>query len=538
MRSNLNVNWFEVERALEMASHGQKSGILFNLKEQYGLSRDQVYRELRKLRGPKKTVKRERSISRETAMLFAEAKVRGYQAADAERNVPTHKLLDWFIRTGVIQETEAPSVSAINRILREEFGFNEKQARVLWKCDFALQDVQLDFSNSKHFRIVGFDAKKQDWLLKASPRPLSYRLNPNKEKVILAGIHDKYSGLNLIQGYAGCAESFPILINHMNFWLLRGADEHLMHHLGYELAHDNGSVFKTPEWLSIREALGYTERNSRPYKKTGIGSVERKWKALWADEVIWSFEYEHIFLSEYNEILHEAMIREHNSKHAWMEGTKGAIYQQSILKTRPKSVDVNLIDIAFRSWERTVDDALRVQVDGEFYRVPQYTNDGTPLINKRVRVSRNVRGELIGETIENWSQPFTLELYERRSKSDYSGSVKENFRERMEKQLKTGSWVHAEIIQKNEKEAVRRLLPARNVAEVTSKFTPSVVEVERFDSILQAKIWVGKELELVGVSYSSVADFFDYEIALNLEKEHLNKVLQEFKQLYTAKTGS
>lgn len=538
MKTTVNINWTEIKDQLDSAKHGQKSMILNRLNEAYGLSKDQIYRQLRRLRGRKKVVEREPKYDQKVIQIFMEAKIRGEQATDAERNIATEEIRKEFIRQGIVSEAECPSVSTINRLMRERYGFKQKRPKVQWKCDYALQDLQIDFSQSKSFRIVEFDKQKNDYLLKASPRVLSYRRNPDKAKVILAGFHDKYSGLSIIQASAGAAESYPILIEGMRFWLLRPEDDHLMRHLPFGIGHDNGSLFKGEEYRNLCTVLDYNDRSSRPYQKTGIGAVERKWRALWNKEILMSFSYENIYLSEYNELIHQAMVEDHQKMHPWRNEPKGDVYQQSILQRRPEILEDDILEFSFRSYERTVTESLTVSVDAHVLQVPQYTEENIPLIGKRVKVFKNRKNEYVAQLVDQFSEPFKLSDYERHSMGEYR-SYKETTKERMEKENRDGNWVHKQLAEQKRQELSdqaqpKRLTPKASPKIIESPFTPTpTVEVEdTFDTAMEAKLFIAKQLKPLGITYPEVQAFFDAEIASNLSKSHIRDLLTTFKTAF------
>jgi len=544
MSNQIEVNWYAIKQELDAAAWGQKQGIRRRIQNELGINRDKFYREMRKRFGKAKEIERDKRIPRHLVKLIAEDKIRGYSRADDEREMSTKRCIKRLVRKG-IPGADQLTVSSVNRILRDEFGFRERTPRQRWEAEYALQEVQIDFSHSKYYKIVRYDEERDDWLLKASGIALSYKKNPYRLKPILTQAIDKYSRLRLVRCYPGANESTRIMRAHLDFWLRRTEDEHQMHHLPFELAHDNGAPFRSEEFTQVIDALQIAHRTSIPYEKTGIGQIENRWKPIWQIELDLSADYEFLWLSEYNMLIHEEMIADQQEQHPYFNGRKGDLYQQSILRHRPYSLDVDIADIACKTGIRTVRETLTISFDGEQYRVPQYVGD-IPVINKQVRVSKNLRGKLIGELVNVHASEFELEPFEHRTKGDFSGSYKRTFRQHIEDNLKQGKSMYDSVITENgervdpdtgeilPKPTTSRLSPRRQTADVDSPFARSAEpESERFDSPFEAKKWIGIQLKPFGLDYGDLASRFDAWIdELDLNKEAIEAKLNEFLTAY------
>jgi hypothetical protein len=357
---------------------------------------------------------------------------------------------------------------------------------------------------------------------------------------------------------------------HMKFWLNRERDDHPMFHLPWQLAHDNASLFGE-DYQSLRKALEFDDRKSTPYEKTGIGSVENRWKVIWQWELEWSEDYETILLSEYNMLLHEAMANEQHEEHPYINGqTKGAVYQQSMLsqEPRPRVVEVDVMSLMHSTYERTVTHELSISVDGEKLRVPQYWY-GIDLIGEKVKVFKNYRGEWRAElmkvpdyAVDEARTPFDLTEFVHRSMGDFSGSHQLTYQQRLKEQIKNGDGLYEAImagevalddeglpfdIESGEYiEAAKpvKLQPKREVLEPASPFVEGDKGTElqsdkvgrKFDSTYQARVWIGQQLRELGIDYAQVDSYFgprlmqEFELRRDLISEAVDRLKQNLNR--------
>lgn len=537
--------------------HGEKSAFFTRIERDYGINKDKFYREKRKIEGKSKTVKRKRDKKkRVVAALISEMKERGKQRSDKPREMPTELCLERLAKRGVIDSGEM-SASHINYILREELGYRDEQPRVRWEADYALQEVQTDGSVSKYFRPV--KQLGDDTLLKASGRPLNYKGRDIGKKLILWQYQDKYSRLRTVRGFPGMAESTAIMAAHMNFWLNREEDDHMMRHLAWELAHDNGSIFKSEDYKSLARALEFTYRTSAPYEKTGIGSVENRWQPIWTLEMVWSEDYPTMKLSEYNMLLHEAMMKEQKESHPTQDGYKGDLYQQSILrqKPRPRSIDFDVFELLHKTYERTVTTELKISVEKQELKVPQHVA-GIDMIGEKVTIYKNWRGKWAASLMTPEGEiPFELTDFTYRSKGDFSGSPKTTFQQELKEAIKNNDSIYEGIMNGDisldsdgnpfdaetgevlENVPVKTLQPRKEIHVPDSPFNPSdEPKADQFDNVYEAKVWIGKKLKVHGMTYGDVASHFDERLdtTYNLEREQISKAVEMFLDILTQKT--
>ncbi len=574
-----SVNWNALIEHYHTVSHGEKSAFFSWLDMEFGINKSKFHRVRRDKEGRLKNTPREKDPrKRMITKLVMEMKERGKQRSDDPREMATERCLSRLIRKGII-EGEADgkdviscevSASHVDFIARTEFRYREETPRVRWECDYALQEVQADGSTSKFFRPFKHVITENgpDVLLKASGRALNYRQNDPRERIILWQFQDKYSRLRLVRGFPGKAESTAIMAAHMKYWLNRAEDDHPMRHLPWELAHDNASMFNTEEYKNLSNALEFTYRQSEPYEKTGIGSIENRWKPIWQWELEWSEDYPQIYLSEYNMLLHEAMIAEQKEDHPYRSGTKGDIYQQSLLSQmpRPRVLEVDVMELMEKTYIRKVNHELTVSTpETGKLKVPQYWY-GLELIGRQVKISLNWRGDykavivdVPDYAVDEASSAFELTEFEHRSKNDYSKSPKKTYQQKLKDSIKSGDGLYDSIMAGEvalnedgepydletgeiiEAPKPKKLQPRKEVHTPDSIFAEQEPEPEatHFESTYQARVWIGQQLKSVNLGYEHVASHFDsrlvdyYELdrsriknAVESLKEHLTKQAQ------------
>lgn len=515
---SLSIDFASIHRTLDSLPHGEKEPVKRMICETYNISKSTLHRELRARFGKKKEIVRPDDPRKvEIALMVIEMKARGMERSIKEHEMATDRCLDRLVRKGIIQEGEI-SAAHCNRIIRQKLMFREPESRVRIESEYALQEVQLDFSQSKYFRIVKFDEKREDWLIKAAPRAISFVKNESRFKLILAGGIDHFSRMRLVRCYPGAAESTMIGISFLNWMLNRDEDEHMLHHLPERYAVDNGASWVSQEFEHLSSAIGVDLRFIPPGEKESNGMIENYWKPVWKWELEWSEDYPQLYLSDYNELLHFECSKEQLMPHPRKGLTRQQIYQQSILRTRPRKVNVDLMQIATRTWTRRVSQELAVSVEGQEFKVPQYVHN-TWTNGKQIRVYRNLQGQWLGELLDAAGKPFELTAFETVTMGTYSGNHKETMARKIKKDILAGYSLYRDVNKTAPKEIIDEetgevfespiaLKPVSQHATVNSVFTAPVA-APAFDSVFEAKSWIGARLEAWHMNYSDVAHLFD-----------------------------
>lgn len=529
-----NIPWHHVYNELQQAPHGQRKGVLRKYEDLFKISSHTIYREIRKITGKRKNIKREHSPEytrrRELSEMIMHMKVEGMRHGLLQRELKTEECIKRLKKRGV-EGADLLTPTSVNRILNLEMGFREKQARVRVEACYANQEFQLDFSRSKYFQVKDYDAKKDDWLLIASGKELHYKQNEKRVRSWLVGVMDSYSRLRLVKMYPSTGESAMLGLMHLNFCWTREEDDHPVRYMPDLLKTDNGAFVKAQESQNAFKALDLKTSTSQPYEKTGIGKIERSWRTIWnpfelnimldigAGKTIW--------LSDYNTLLHEAMTAEASQEHPYLSGTKGELYRASLRNHVPVSIDEDTLDFATRVETRTVRDELSISFKGEIYEVPQYV-EGQYTIGRQIRVHKNKHGELMGELIGLSDKPFTLNPYEHKELDNFRGSRVQSTYKRTENEQKEGAdWredaTGNQEYDESETTPVKFLKPRSESRKSKSIFTKNDTFYIREDAIEYLNVSLMKQ----GLSYEYLEDIFTELLAeMPVNKEDLDEVLQ------------
>jgi biotin carboxyl carrier protein len=341
---------------------------------------------------------------------------------------------------------------------------------------------------------------------------------------------DSYSRLRLSRGYAATGESAIMGIDFLNFVWNRDEDEHPVRYLPVNFKSDNGAFEKRAEVRAMFDALTVERKRSRPHNKDSNQKVETGWKILWrkfelplAMDLI-DANIKTITLSDYNDLLHEFLTREQFESHPSLGTSKGEVYRQSIMTYPPREIDIDLREIACRVEHRSVKQDLIVRYQNEDYEAPLYAMD------QRIRIYKNMAGELMGELIEEDRKPFLLKPYRVRDYDDFENRPHRTYRQEREQILKSKE---REAKQGNKAAEVsfqegKRIFmkPETNEAVPNSPFTESDVASDAFGSVYAAKVYIGSQLP-DGQTYKDVAFAFDDMLLITTSKQAINTVLAE-----------
>lgn len=578
MPTDVQIDWNRKIKEQQRLEHGEGAAWFRQFRDHHFPDKSvkavkaKFYRELRKRKGKqKKSPKQADPRKREIARMVMKMKERGKQRSDSPRELATWRCLRILERRGVIKKGEI-SAAHVNTILREEFAYREETPRVRWEVDRSMAEVQTDGSISKFWRPWKQSEDGKDMLLKQSGRPLRYKgRNKDATKLILWQYQDKFSRLRIVRGFPGKAENTGHVLAAMHFWLNRPEDEHPMRHLPWSFGHDNGSVFRTDEWENILRSFDLdpedTEENrsSQPYEKTGIGSVEVMWKTIWQFELELSEDYDQIWLSEYNMLLHERMKEEMELDHPVFAGKRGDLYQQSLLRQepRPRVLKADVFSLARKRYERKVTKELNISINGTKYAVPQHWA-GINTMGEYVEAWENWRGELVAELRDQYcEETFALEPFAYQMKGEFK-SHKRTTQQRIKDEISSGDSMYeavmsgrmtinedgeyvdeetGEVLEAEDTGKPKRLMPADREHKPETPFGRSdggraTEGREEFATVYDARVWIGKQLKGYGITYEDVKGYFDpkLEHEFELDKELIAEAVNELVDEFNAKS--
>ena len=515
-----------IKAEIDAAPKGAKSEIINRYAEMLKVSTDTVYRMIRSKYGPSKMVKREKKIDQKIIDEVARFKMMGMKLGLKERELSTELCVNHVEAKGYKVDC---SVSTINRRLAES-GFRMRKQIVRVEAAYSNQMHQMDFSRSKYFQVWKYDKKRSDYLLKIA-RQLTYKENENKLASWLVGITDAYSRIGLSRMYAASGESATIGIDFLNYVYGRAEDEHPLRYLPDILKTDNGAFIKNEDVKGMLNALEIKGELVIPYAKRGIQKQESAWKRLWRryelDLAIKMGDGKTIHLNDYNELLEIHTINDLQADHPVREGTRVHNYLSSLTAHPPRTIDVDLSEVAFRVLVRIVRDDLTVSINNNKYECPAFAN------GKQVRIYRNRAGEFVGELIDEYRKPFILKPTKGYVEvGNFDNREHQTYRERIEQEMKRES--RGQGAEGREQSAdgveIKYIPPREERFEPETKFTEALSdEVSVFSSVYEAKVYISKRL-LKGESYGKYAEYFDELLSKTLERVHIDYLINSIYQ--------
>ncbi len=431
-----------IERTRTETPHTQRTAYIIAEATRLGVSKDTLYRHLRKLRkGAVKASPQPVQYDREIVEEVMRRKVEGMRFGTAEREIPTHILRAELIAEGVPPD-QVPSVSTINRVLDEELLLREGRTYTRIEATVANEQAQLDHSRSKHFQLKSYDAGRDDWLLVVRAEELAYKVDNLKLRTWYTSYVDRFSRLWIARVVPASGESVTVGLEHLDYVWNREPDAHPVSYLPHALQTDRGALARSQPYQRALDALQIEP--VRAQSKEAQGMVENRFRQMWA-----GFELplarrlgkgSTIHLSDLNALLMEHAVAEGRERpHPVLSHlSREDAYLQSIRAYPPREVDASVLRVACRVETRKVDPYGTVSLFGQRYAVPQYVNhDGRriPTIGQTVRVWAAESGEVVGEMVERYSKPFRLEPWSPNALGDYSRRTTRTTRERVEAEL-------------------------------------------------------------------------------------------------------
>jgi hypothetical protein len=549
--TEVQVNWHEIKHEIDTAPHGTKGKVKQDIAQRLGLSKDQIHSALRTQFGKAKIVKRddleqteEYESNRRVAYLVAEQKEKMKNAGSGERELSTERILKLLVKWG-IEEAEDCTVSTINRIIREEFGYRQTTPRKRLECTHALQQVQVDFSFSKYFSIAGVDPVTGDWLMQASKKRLDYKEGDKKRRAMLGVIIDSYSRLRYHHCVVTSGESSNSTIAILNQFFNRDEDELAFRHVGWNWHMDNGPLAKSQEGKSFFKAIDRPVTTSTPYEKTGIGKAERSWPLIWQLEMELVSEIGVggiISLEQYNAALLAECVRQQYEEHPFYAGQRRIdLYQQSILRQdpRPETIEADLSKLVYTFLERTVGSDQKIMIGKKAYEVPVWAGDHYTT-ERRIRVMINRDGQMKGELIDRNAPQFEIREFDPTMTGSYSGTHQKTFAQRLAKDIKEKNSM-TEQIREQAKGGTpqaaparpRPLMPASKPAAIHSPFASdetkhSELNTQNSDKCIskfEAITFVSEIMKRNGIEFNDqLYEFFDdYVVQVGLDKFEIQK---------------
>lgn len=415
-----NVDLAAIQRTLNSLPHGERSSYMQAQADRIQVSKTTLYRALKDHFGKKKESPKSSKVPKDLIKHIAEIKLtysRNIALKNSSRTLSTkdaQKIAASEGRDDALDWSE----SAINKGLHRE-GYTTPQARQRVEAKYALQQVQVDFSRSKHFQVIEPIQDTDDWLLRVSAKELHYKDGAVKLRLWVAQMRDEYSRLRLIRYYPATSESGLLGVDFMRWCFNRAKDNHYMRHLPERLKTDQGAFAKSKEGRTAMKALGIEPKRAGVEQSQAQGKVERGFRTLWqsfesglATRLVRQHgEKATIRLSTLREAVHAFTVQEHHKEHPlYRQKKRGKMYRESLrqrsqqVEDWPLLVEQDVLDLATRTWTRTADATRLIWVENVPFEVPDYA------AGKKVRVHRTMNGDWMGEMINGYHKGKTFDL--------------------------------------------------------------------------------------------------------------------------------
>jgi len=524
----LNFDLGAIQGEIERAGHGQKGAVVLRYAQVLGVTRKTIYRTLAREFGKKKNIERQKVIPDSLIKMVAILKVEGMNLSLKKREPTTEDCIEILWGRG-IQGSDKLTVSTVNRRLSEN-GFRIPTPRVRVEANYVNEEAQIDFSRSKYFQIrkpVG-----DDWLLKVSGKELHYKYDDRRMRTWICQVKESKSRVRIIRAYAATSEDGFIGLETLNYCFNRTQDDHPMHYLFDNIKTDNGAFSKRAEVRAALESLQVGCDLSKPGNSASQGKVEAGFASLWR-----RFELKlamklragaTLMLSEYNELLHEWLIEtDMKKKHPVENDTREGVYRRGILTHQPRNVEEDILRVSCRVDYRTVSETLMISLNNEEYEAPSYAS------GKKIRVYKNMLGEVMGEMLDEHKKNFVLKPFQVRMRGDFSNRPHQTYRQLIE----------TEVEQSNREERKAKSdnrLFFKAQSQTVQPESPFIEDKEaaEFASVYLARVYIGGQLRIYGQSYADYAEVFDPMLADDLSKESIDAVLEGVKNMSKMKVAT
>lgn len=508
----------EILREINAAPFGERKFIVSRVAKALGISEQSVYRALRKVKGKSKEIEKKPMKDQDNIIVKEVARLKTYGMIGTQsRELSTDICIDILKERGFenIELTKA----SINRRLNQ-LGFRQKDIIVRVESEYANQTHQLDFSRSKYFQLFKYDSEKGDYLIKATTKQLTYKEHDTSLRTWYVGLVDAFSRAALAQCYAATGESVLIGIEFLNFAYTRVDDTHPLCFLPDKLKTDNGAFIKNKAVQDFLMKYQIISELVKPMKKRGIQKQESMFKTLWRQFELPLYtrvgEGFTIWLSEFNELIHQFMVQRLENEHPVRTGeTIGHLYRTSLMQREQRAAGDDMRITLNRYYKRKIDDALCISIDKQKYQCTSDKINSISVIDKWVSVWINLNGEAVAEFLEEPGKPFLLKPVDGFVKEgDFSHRYPPSFRQQIENEIT--------------KQKVAYLKPRKQTVSIENKFEDAVSEQEFFPNEFEAKKYIAEQFGR-NASYKTYAEIFDPLIAVTLDKNLIDQKIQEVK---------
>ncbi|HFE38840.1 MAG TPA: transposase, partial [Gammaproteobacteria bacterium] len=491
-----------------------------------GISPDMIYRQLQKQRGKMKKIARAKDVPQAYIDAVARLKAKSLSFGTVPRELSTERCIAILEQNGIIPKGQL-STSTVNRRLKDE-GFRTPKPVVRYEADYVNQCQQLDFSRSKYFELLEYDADKDDYILIVNTRSYVTKKDDGKKlRLWLAQLVDEKSRASLKRYYAAAGENTFMGLDFLQFCWGREEDAHPLRYIPDYLKSDNGSFMKSEEAQNMLLALKIEWLRITPSNSKSSGKIERRWRTLWQG---WELEMAvrlgdkaTIYMSEFNDMIHQECINDLQKPHPRTKSQSvGHVYKTGLVAHPPRQVDLDTMRIACRVLERRVGPDCRLTIDNVELCAPE------EYARKKIRVYRNLDGEYVGEAIDDKSQRFPIVPFESQSFLQYKSYSETRQETALKEYEATGMQEQIAKAPAPAQDAPGNVKYLKPAVQHTQPETPFSGEKKRaFANLDAAKMHIGRQLRS---SYADYAETFDPILEQTLDIDIIEGVIATIRK--------
>lgn len=490
MPSHIHIDAATLARELAAAGHGNKGRVMARWSQRTGYSEAQIYRALAACGfGSGKEVRRKSTVfTEERLAAIWEKKAIGFTEGDHE--LSTGAALEILTEEGH-EWARSASVSQANRALIQ-MGYRARKLFHRIEASRACEQFQIDFSRSKRFQVVRPTEDDSDLVIRVTTDTMFYKEGREKHRLWICMVVDEFSRLPVARYVPSTGESALMGMDFLSWYATRPEDGHMMRHAPECLQGDQGAFLKSAFTQNALKHCGIERRVVAPGAKESNGKVERAFRSLWSQfelPLMVRYAGEHgkdreFLLSELNQLLNDHLIAQQDYPHPFFGGTRGSIYQQSVLRHRPPVFSEDLRAAAFKVHNRRVHEKDgTVSVDGQLLQAP------AKLLGRKVRVFQGLDGQFVCEMVDGFSSKIhKLKPLETVPVGEFTKPIHVPLADRVLKDVREDL---------AEKKRARKLLPSEPMETKPSPVSPAALHQPEAEtlSLREAAVLFQKRLD-------------------------------------------
>jgi hypothetical protein len=527
------INAEEIRAEIKAAPKGAKGAIVNKWASLLNVSKDTIYRAIRKKCGASKKVVREKKTDMALIDYIGKMKIEAARLGNGEREMATEVCIEIMVDSGV-PGADKLTVSTVNRLLAEN-GYRDPERIVRVEAAYSNQMHQVDFSRSKYFQVKGYDSQAKKHVLVVGKRVLEYKEDLHKMRLWMFGGIDAFSRVGFAMADVLAGESVIAGVQFFQAIYGREKDNNKFYYLPETVKMDNGSLGKNKDFLNMLNILGIHRELVRPYEKRGIQKAEAQWRGIWQRfEMPFAYKLKSkgintLYLEDYNSELYQFFLRRNQEEHPVYKSSRNQVYEsrENVIKQRDFKDEMPF----YRTYQRKIDSTCCISIDTQKY---ECSND--KYIGKWVKAYLKPDGTCVAELRDEYSNPFIMKAVDGFVElGDFEGRQKQTYKQSLEEQIKISAdaarqhpLTPLEGGTKASSERVMYMKPRVENVEPETVFTQAAAEETTFKDVYEAKKYIGELIHMNDrtETYATYAEVFDavLEEENGLDKEYINQV--------------